>query len=151
MKSAADQLRDMGFGDDQIARATVDGKPLAEADKPKPKVSDRWPGFRSKWEALYAQELEYRKQNGAILDWIYEGITLRVTDPVMVDGKRRPGVRYMADFAVWMPDGRLVLVEIKGHLREKDKLRYKMARDKFRHIEFTMVSRAKGSWVQLNV
>jgi hypothetical protein len=41
-----DQLRKLGFTDEQIAGATVDGKPLSEV-KPKPKRSDGWPGFKS--------------------------------------------------------------------------------------------------------
>jgi len=140
----ADDLRRLGFKPDQIATATIGGKPLAEAE-PK-KRSDLWPGYRSKWEALMGAELEDQRIAGAIAEWHYEGVTLKLTDPVEFGGKRRPGMRYKSDFAVWLPNGRLRLIEVKGFARVKDVNRYKVARDKYRQIEFVMVSRAKGSW-----
>jgi hypothetical protein len=144
VKSIVDHLRDLGLSPDAIARATMGGKPLSESAHRK--QSDGWPGFRSKWEALYAAELDAQKAAGEIVDWVYEGVTLRLTEAVVVEGKRRPAVRYKADFAVWLPTGRLRLIEIKGFARQKDLLRYKMARDKYRQVEFLMIGRKQGAW-----
>ena len=141
------QLKKMGLDDGQIASATINGKLLSEA-KPK-KRSDGWPGFRSKWEALYAMELRDEQAAGEILGWDYEPFSMRLTDKTVVDGKTVRSLRYTPDFAVWLPDGRLRLVEVKGYRRDAGITRYKAAKDKFRHIEFVMVTRKAGSWMTI--
>ena len=147
--STAAQLKRMGFSTEQIATATVGGKPLAECEKTT-RRSDGWPGFKSKWESMYAMELADQKAAGEILEWFYEPITLKLTEATIVDGKRKRGITYTPDFVVWMPDGRLRMIEIKGYRRTKDINRYKLAKDRFRHIEFRMVKRGSGGgWVQI--
>jgi hypothetical protein len=138
-------LRRMGFKDDQIASATVNGKPLADV-KPTPKASDRWPGFRSKWEQLYSIELDALKAAGDILEWQYEPITFCLTDASLVEGKRVRAVRYTPDFVVWYPGGSMECVEVKGFRRNASINRFKQAKDKFRHIEWSMVTRTKNGW-----
>jgi hypothetical protein len=83
---------------------------------------------------------------GDILAWGYESIRLKLTDAVVVDGKRRAATWYKPDFAVWLPDGRLRCVEVKGYRREAALVRFKLARDKYRQIEFIMVRRVRGAW-----
>jgi hypothetical protein len=143
-----DQLRRLGFKPDQIATALVDGKPLANV-KDKPKRSDGWPGFKSKWEAMLAAELEDQKRAGEILDWEYEPNTLHLTDPCIVDGKKVRAVRYTPDFCCWLPNGGHRYIEVKGFRRTKDINRFKQAKDKFRHDEFIMLTRKNGAWEQL--
>lgn len=141
--SVEDKLRGMGFDDEQIAGArTADGKLLS-----KPKLSDGWPGYKSKWEAMYAMELGDQLLAKQILDWGYERVSLLLTEATIVDGKRKPAVRYRPDFDVWLPDHRLRFVEIKGYRREAGMVRYKMAKDKFRYAEFVMLTRGEnGGW-----
>jgi hypothetical protein len=137
-------LKRMGFTPEQIASATIGGRPLAEVDKPKSKRSDGWPGFRSKWEALYAMELDAVKASGEIVEWAYEAVTFRLTEATIVNGKKTLAIRYTPDFVCWLPDGRMRCIEVKGFRRTKDINRFKLAKDKFRHIEFLMVSRNGG-------
>jgi hypothetical protein len=134
----------MGFRDDQIAEATVGGKSLAEATA-KPK-EHKYGQFRSKWEALYATELDYLKASGDILDWQYEAIRLKLTEARIVNGKARPGIWYTPDFAVWLPDGKLRFIEVKGYQRNASINRYKMAADKFPHFDWQMVTREGRHW-----
>jgi hypothetical protein len=141
-----DQLRRMGLDDDQIAHTTIDGKPVAEADKPGPVASDGWPGYRSKWEALYAVDLDYQKSAGDIIEWMYESITFKLTEATIVEGKRKRAITYTPDFVCWLPDGRIRCVEVKGFQNTQAINRFKLAKDKFRQFEFLMVSRNKGSW-----
>jgi len=146
--SIEDDLRRMGFDPDQIATATENGKPLAEAVKPK-KQSDGWPGFKSKWEARYAAELDAQLRGGEITQWVYEDVGFRLTAPTVVNGKKIRAITYTPDFVCWLPDGRLRAIEIKGYRRTKDINRYKLAKDKFRNVEWIMLSLADGNWVQI--
>ncbi len=146
---AADQLRRMGFNEDQISSATIHGVPLAIAEKSKPKQSDGWPGYKSKWEAMYSAELDYQKTTGEIVEWMYEPFMMKLTEPTIVGGKKVRPVRYTPDFVCWLPDGRMRCVEIKGYKREKAINMFKMAKDKFRQIEFIMLTRENGAWERL--
>ena len=135
----------MGFKPDQIAMAMCGGVPLAET-KPAAKRSDGWPGFKSKWESLYAVELDYQKAAGEIVEWLYEPITLNLTESSIVDGKKVRAITYTPDFAAWLPDGKLRFIEIKGYRRTKDINRFKQGKDKFRNVEFIMVKHVSGEW-----
>lgn len=148
-RTIADQLRKLGIPESMVSTAMVNGKPLAAVDKPTGKRSDGWPGYRSKWESLYGMILDDQKAAGEIVAWAYEAVTLKLTDPVIVDGKKVRCTKYTADFAVWLPGGRLRLIEVKGYRRTKDINRYKQAKDKYREIEFMMVSRKDGAWSQI--
>lgn len=150
MVSDAEQLRRMGFGPDQIASATVGGKPLAEVEKTKTKLSDGWPEYKSKWEALYAVELDYQLAAGEIVEWEYEPITFNLSRPCVVEGKKVRSIKYTPDFVCWLPDGRRRCIEIKGKWRQtKDINRFKIAKDKYRREEFIMVKRTDGVWERL--
>lgn len=134
--------------DDIRNRLTVNGKPLSDV-KPAPKASDSWPGYHSKWESLYAFILAELKQLGDIADWAYEPITFRLTDGSIVDGKKVRAITYTPDFVVWYASGKMECIEIKGYRRIKDINRFKLAKDKFRHIEWTMVKRTKTGWERM--
>ena len=64
-------------------------------------------GEMNKGERAYADHLEALKAAGKIADWRYESLTLKLA----------PDCRFTADFAVMMPDGEIVLHEIKGRTR----------------------------------
>lgn len=60
--------------------------------------------YASKREAQFAAELAVQKQAGLVLDWLEQ-----------VGIKLAPGVKYVVDFQVFMADGSVRFVEIKGH------------------------------------
>jgi len=142
------QLRKLGCNDAMIAKATVDGKPLSEV-KDAPKRSDGWPGFASKWEAIFAMELEDKKRSGEIIEWHYEPITFRLSDSSVVEGKKVRAITYTPDFVLWLPGMKMQCVEIKGFRNNNAINRFKVAKDKFRKIEFVMLKRTKGEWERL--
>lgn len=142
----AAELRAMGVREDVIATTRIHGKLLSEYERTS-KRSDAWGKFKSKWEILYSMELDDQKRARLILDWQYEGIRLRLTEPsVDAEGKKIRPIVYTPDFDVWLPDRRLRFVEVKGYRRTKDMNRYKVAKDVFPHAEFVMVSRKAGGW-----
>lgn len=146
----SDQLRKMGFNENQIATALVDGKPVAEADRLPRKKSDDWPSYKSKWETLYAAHLADLKAAGEIIDWQYEPITFNLSSGSIVEGRKVRAVKYTPDFVLWLPDGRRRCIEIKGKWRQtKDINRFKIAKDKFRNEEFWMLKWTNGSWERL--
>lgn len=60
-------------------------------------------------EADYAAHLEARRVAGEILAWMFEGITLRLTDKVT----------YTPDFEVMLADGTIELVDVKAGKKTK--------------------------------
>ena len=140
----AKQLKQMGFSDDQIAQAKVGGQLLAEATA-KPK-EHKYGRYKSKWEALFATELDYLKAAGEILAWEYEPWSMKLTEARVVGSKTRPGVRFTPDFVVVLPDRRLRVVEVKGYQRNSSINRFKMAADRWPWFEWVMVTRKSGRW-----
>lgn len=59
--------------------------------------------YASRREAQFAAELAVQKQAGVVLDWLEQ-----------VGIKLAPGVKYVVDFQVFMADGSVRFVEIKG-------------------------------------
>ena len=130
------ELRRRGFGPEQIAGATVNGKPLVESEKAAKPLSR----YKSKLESLYAMELQYLKEAGEIQDWRYEPVTLVIVD---ADGKR---CRYCPDFLVLHNNGSIELVETKGFMREAARIRFLAARERYPFWRFTMIRRNGGQW-----
>lgn len=62
----------------------------------------------NKTEAAFAMRLEAQKRSGAIHDWFYEAVTFKLAHDC----------RYTPDFLVIESDGRLVLHETKGFMRD---------------------------------
>jgi hypothetical protein len=142
----AKELAALGFTNEQIATATIGGKPLSEV-APETK-QHRYGKFRSKWEAQYSWELDAQKAASLIDGWLYEAITLVLTEPTIVGGKTIQAVTYKPDFMVWV-GSTITFVEIKGFKREASIARYKMAKDKFRMFEFRMLTLEGGQWKQI--
>lgn len=137
-RSIADELRRLGFKDEQIAGALVDGKPLAEVDRPKP---SKTPDGMNKTEAAYAIELDWLKREGAIAGYWFESIKFKLARKTT----------YTPDFCVLFPDGRIQFVEIKGFLRDDAAIKFKLAREKFPQWEFIMLRKVKREWVKVNI
>lgn len=72
-------------------------------------------GYASKREAEYAEVLYRLKLEGQVLDWLEQV-------PVKLPG----GIGYVCDFLVFWHDGRVTLVEIKGHETPEWKLKYRV-------------------------
>lgn len=73
----------------------------AEKAKGRPR---REPGTMNKTEAQFAAHLEARKTAGEILTWMFEGITLRLSETATLT----------MDFAVMLKDGTVELIDVKG-------------------------------------
>ena len=89
----------------------------------------------------YSFELEMLRQEGEIKRWLYESIKFRLADRTW----------YTPDFVVWMPDGRVRVVEVKGFLRDDAAVKYKVARETYPEFEWVMIRRVKSSWVEVNI
>ena len=133
----AKDLKRMGFSDEQIAAVEVDGKPLAEVDKPKP---SRVEGM-NKTEAQYSYELDMQQIDGVVDRYWFERIKFKLAYKTF----------YTPDFLVRYTDGRLQCVEIKGFLRDDAAVKFKLAREMFPWAEFVMLRRVKGEWVEVNI
>lgn len=77
--------------------------PDVPADKAKGRPQ-REPGEMNATERRYAAHLEARKAAGEILAWMFEGITVRLSEKVT----------YTPDFEVMLADGTVELVDVKG-------------------------------------
>ena len=137
----ATHLKRLGATDEMIARALCNGKPIAQAGA-NPKRNDP---YKSKWERLYAAELNDAMRAGEVLAWEYEAVTFRLARSR--DGKR--GASYTPDFLVVHKDGRLEFVEVKGFMREAARVRFVTARDRFPWFDWRMIRRTKSVWEEV--
>jgi len=149
MINTAAELRSEGWSKEQIATALVNGRPIAEADRPRAsQITDH---FKSKTERYYSWFLDNEKAAGHILRWEYEAIKFRLADTTekgREEGKR--GAWYTPDFDVWYPDGTLEIVEIKGYLREAARLRFLTIQQRYSGFRWRMIRRTKGgAWVDI--
>lgn len=94
------------------------------------------PKFKSKAEARYAELLERQRRSGQIESWRYEAITLRIG----------LGARYSPDFLVVMNDGRMKLVEVKGHMKEAARVRLRVAVEMYPQFAWLLVWARKGKF-----
>jgi len=103
-----------------------------------PKPKGRQP---NKTEAEFGLILEAMKRRGDIVDYFYEGITLRWGG----------GMRYTADFSVIIEDASIKLIETKGgYIWPKDLIRFKGCREEWKtYFDFEMHQKKEGSWTRL--
>jgi hypothetical protein len=97
-------------------------------------------GVMNKTEARYASEiLDVRKALGEVAEYWYESVKLRLAD----------GSWFTVDFFVMLADGRLEAHEVKGHWRTAERVRIKVAAERYPFI-FTSAQRRKkkegGGW-----
>jgi hypothetical protein len=103
-------------------------------------------GVMNKTETEFAETvLDIRLAAGEITQYWYEAVTLKLTDKT--PGGRR-GIRYTADFMVWLDGGGIELFEVKGTgvSTTADLNRVKLAADKypFRFFVATKQTKADG-------
>lgn len=93
--------------------------------------------FRSQGEQEYARQLALRKIAGEVEGWLYEPFVLRLAE----------GFTYKIDFLVVLTGGVIELVEFKGHEREDDVIKFKMAAELHPWFVFRMVKKQEGQLV----
>ena len=97
------------------------------------------PGEMNKLETAYSTHLEYRRMQGEVLWWKFEGITLKLAKDT----------RITPDFAVMLADGSIELHEAKGHWEDDALVKIKVAAVMF-PLAFIAVSRGSsadgGGW-----
>ena len=75
--------------------------------------------YQSKKEANYAMSLDWRIKAGEVIKWVRQHpIELVVHDHLIAT--------YFLDFKVWLSDGRIQLVEVKGFKTEVWKIKWKL-------------------------
>ena len=131
-----DELKRMGIPDELIETAVVDGKPLSELKPRKSRVEGM-----NKTEAMYSFELIELQREGIISRWAYEPLNFRLAKRTW----------YKPDFVLWLPNGGVRIVEVKGFLRDDAAAKFKIAREKFPEWEWIMVRRTKSRWERINI
>jgi ferredoxin len=131
----------MGWSEDLIDAAKVDGKPI-EAAPPKKRP---FHPYKSKAEYLFAQKLIADQNIGIVKWWAYEPITLVIAD---ANGKR---CRYTPDFLVCesMCPACMIFYEIKGFLRESARIRFIAAQERYPFWNFQMLRRKATGWEEV--
>ena len=97
-------------------------------------------GVMNRTEARYASEvLDVRKALGEVAEYWYESIKLRLAD----------GSWFTVDFFVMLKDGRLEAHEVKGHWRTAERVRIKVAAERYPFLFYSAQRRKKkdgGGW-----
>lgn len=89
--------------------------------------------YRSKWEAIYAQQLDLEVNVGVVKAWRYEPISFKLAK----------GKRYRPDFLVQYPDGMekpLTFIEVKGRWT-------KNRRDGLTHLKWAAQLYPMFTWI----
>lgn len=110
-----------------------DGLPLKH-----PKFQQRREGDRgmNKTEEAMSRELESLKDDGKITRWRFESVKIRLADRTW----------FTVDFQLWIPDGRIVMLETKGWLRDDAAVKFKVAREMYPEYIWVMYRRDHGRW-----
>lgn len=100
-------------------------------------------------ERDYAAMLVSQRLAGAVVDFRYEALSLRLADPANAsddpDG-RKTAVRYNPDFLVICED-RIELHEVKGHMEDDALVKLKVAATLYPWFVFRVVYRKAGRWI----
>lgn len=91
--------------------------------------------FDSKREAAYYQELKLRKRVGEIKDFKLQPEFL-LLEGFTKNGKRYRPIKYIADFKVIYPDGRVEIVDVKGVRTKEFQIKRKLF--EYRYPELTL-------------
>ena len=119
-------------------RIDRDGNPVRLSPTEPRKPHEKVDGFDSKLERDYAQHLSYLMAAGEVVSFNHHAIIIQYT----------PGNRYTPDFKVNYADGRVEIVEVKGHCREDDSIKCHAAAAIIKPWRVVMVQRRKGRWVR---
>lgn len=99
----------------------------------KGRTNRRKPGVMNKVESAYADHLQTLKNTGAILEWKYESVTLKLAKDL----------RWTADFYVQLPDGVCELHECKGRVKARQGVPGKPDRKEGPYVESQSLNKAK--------
>lgn len=94
--------------------------------------------YDSKREAEYARDLDIMKQAGMILDYERQPV-FPLQDRFIKNGKVYRPIRYVADFKVTYPDGRVEIIDVKGFKTTEFKLKEKMFHYRYRDLDLILV------------
>lgn len=101
----------------------------------KPGVGHRYgkrhvPGVMNRTEERYADTLQARKLAGEIVEWLFESVTLKLAD----------NLRYTPDFCVYLADGTVDFIDVKGTgpIDDKSIVKIKAAAERFFWFTFAM-------------
>ena len=93
-------------------------------------------GTMNKLEAAMSWELDAMLQSGKVTRWRFESVKVRLASATW----------YTPDFQVWLADGRIVMLETKGHPRDDAMVKFKVAREQYPEYLWLMLKREKGRW-----
>lgn len=97
------------------------------------------PGEMNKTESKYAAYLDELKKCGDILDYWFEGLTLKLA----------ANTRYTPDFLVMLPNGALQLHEVKGAIaifRDDAKVKVKVCANMYPFEMLVAYPKKGGGW-----
>lgn len=94
--------------------------------------------YDSKREAEYARDLDIMKQAGLIRDYERQPVFL-LQERFMHNGKVIRPIRYVADFRITYPDGRVEVVDVKGFMTPEFKIKQKMFYRKYPDLDLILV------------
>jgi len=100
-------------------------------------------GQMLKMEARYADYLEIMKRCEKIRAWWWNPGSIRLSDPDPTTGRAD---YYRPDFLVWHKDGTLEYVEIKGHLEDDARTKFKVAQTRYPCYRFKMLHPQNGGY-----
>jgi hypothetical protein len=117
---------------------------LPKEEKPKKARESFWP-YKSRWELQYAaEELSPAVACGLIWDWHYE----RTSFVLCEASEHQLAVRYIPDFLVILPCGRIEIHEVKGHWRPGAKHKVKALAAMLKPIPIYVVRKVEGQWTK---
>lgn len=101
--------------------------------------------FRSKWEAQYAQYLDWLIKAKEILDWKYEA------DTFFFDGIKMGTNCYKPDFKIFNNDKSIEYHEIKGYMDAKSKTKLKRMKKYHPNVKVVLVERKQLDEIKRNL
>lgn len=107
--------------------------------------------FHSKAEADYYSGLKIRQAAGEISNFeLQPRFTLQPT--FIKNGKKYQAITYSADFMVYLPNGDVEVVDIKGMVTETFAVKKKMFEYKYPHLQLILLKHVKkyGGFITLD-
>ena len=97
------------------------------------------PGQMNGTEAKYAELLHMRTLTGEVILWHFEAMKFKIAEQCL----------FIPDFAVWLSDGTMDIVDVKGGIISDDALvKIKAAADKFPQFTWAIEQYKKKAWIR---
>lgn len=97
------------------------------------------PGQMNGTESKYAELLQVRKLAGEVILWHFESIKFKVAEQCL----------YIPDFAVWLADGTMEIVDTKGGIISDDALvKIKAAAERYPQFTWVIEQYVKKTWTR---